>query len=397
MLQGPTIFKQTVEGTRAGFDSLVNLVQTEAAMMQRNRLAASERASEMAQYAAKTQMDIQKQIAIEQAKAQVEAVAPLSNSAVQNQRFQRENQLNNILTNNAEMFRGMGIARIQSEWDPNTQTFFDYYVKQVDEGQFAKVYVDQSRLSELNNIFTEATTVRNQLESIVQAGLDPIQHTVGDATYYGAADINKILTRLDSENPEIVVKALEEYKNNRNRIPSLDLVKQSTKSQSEAERKETNEFLASVGKMNALFTNNTMLGAFDTVPALNRSFLENESIGTISAEIKNRIRTLTMKYGGDANKLSKEPEKYMIYISLSEFDKTLDNILNNYSGLTGSRPGKNNELYWNYTWSPGQNSADVLIHRSQRNQSTETVSVAPKNTTLDATQNALNLTLAVTR
>ena len=395
MLQSPTIFKQTVDSTRRGFDTTIALIQGEAAMMQKNRMAATERAAEMAQYAAKAQMDIQKEVAVEQAKARVEAVAPLSNAAVQNQRFQRENQLNSLLTTNAEMFRGMGINRIQSEWDPNTQTFFDYYAKPVAEGEFEKVYVDQSRISQLSNIFTEATTVRDELESIVQAGLDPIQLTVGDATYYGSADINKILTDIDSNDPRLVEKALEDYKANRSRIPDVELVRQTARPQNDAERRETNDFVSAVGRLGTLW-NETLRRGFGSVPTLSDS-VTGKPVGQISLEIKNRIRTLTAEYGGDATKLAKDPEKYQIFMALSEFDKTLDTILNNYSGINGSRAGNNNELYLNPSWKPGSAPADVLVHSSQRGQSTGSIPGARRNNTLDATQAALNVTNSYAR
>jgi hypothetical protein len=390
MLGSPTIFKQTVESTRGGFDAIIGLIQGEAAMMQRNRMAASERAAEMAQYAAKAQMDIQKEVAVAQAKDAVAATAPLSNAAVQNQRFQRENQLNNLLSSNADMFRGMGINRIQSEWDPNTQTFFDYYAKPIGEGQFEKVYVDQSRISQLSNIFTEATTVRNELQSVVQAGLSPIQLTVGDATYYGASDINKILEGLDSNDPLIVGQALEEYKANRTKIPSLELVQQAARPQSEAERKETNEFVSAVGRMGTLW-NDTLRTGFDSVPTLNDGVVATLSVGQLSSEIKNRIRTLTAKYAGDATQLAKDPAKYQIYIALAEFDKTLDTVINNYTGLDGSRPGNNNDLFLNPTWKPGDAPADVLVHRSQKGQTTGTIPGARRDNTLSATQTSVGL------
>ena len=155
MLGSPTIFKQTVDSTRRGFDTTIALIQGEAAMMQQNRMAAVQRATELAQYAAKAQMDIQKEVAVEQAKAQVEATAPLTSSQVFQAQQTRNQQINNILAPNAERFVRLGISRIESEFDPRTQTFSDYYVKQ--EGDtFVKKYVDAGYLSTMANSFSKA-------------------------------------------------------------------------------------------------------------------------------------------------------------------------------------------------------------------------------------------------
>jgi hypothetical protein len=355
MLQSPTIFKQTVEGSKAGFDSLVSLVQTEANTFKQNRLLAAQQAQKAAEMGAKFQYDV----AMEQTKAQIQASAPPSRSAIFQQEMQHSTKLNEMLAENPNAATRLGVRRFDSRWveGPNgTGTMITYIMgadgvpKPVDVNQYQSTF----------KLYTDAEKALETINTVSSAGLP----NAGFEGFMGRAELEPLIRDLSSNDLPTLGRALMEYEAISGRIPSVAFVQSQTRPATDTEIRFAGEVSAARGAVPNLY-NQAMpyLSATNgALPALTPQDIQNRPIGYIVQQVTSRLNLL--KQQGD--KVQKDEDLAAEFLALNQLSEKLNDLVSKYPAVRNNRGGDPNKLYLNPRWNTSD-PADIFITETQRN------------------------------
>jgi len=368
MLQGPTIFKQTVEGTRAGFDSLVNLVQTEAAMFKQNRMLAMQQA----QKAAELKMKFEYDVAMEQTKAQIQASAPPSRSAIFQQEMQHSAEMNKMLASNPTVANRLGIQRFESRWvtDENGVGTMLTYIPGADaDGKFEAKVIDPNIFRGHFKIFSDAEEALQTINNVTSAGY--VNNMLPG--YTSSSDLSVLAEALRNTDAKEVALALEQYR--RTNIPSVDFVKQNVRSATASEQEVARKVLSA---QNRVVTGYNLAGQFlskpvGATPALNPQDFVDTPVGQIMQNIQARLNVFA---GLGENKIKTDEKLRLEYNALKQLQEDLDELLNNYVAVSGSRGGGYNQLYFNDKWN-GSDPADIFVNSTQRSALSQPMSTPP--------------------
>jgi len=354
MLQSPTIFKQTVEGSKAGFDSLVSLVQTEANTFKQNRLLAAQQAQKAAEMGAKFQYDV----AMEQTKAQIQASAPPSRAAIFQQEMQHSTKLNEMLAANPNAATRLGVRRFDSRWveGPNgTGTMITYIMgadgvpKPVDVNQYQSAF----------KLYSDAEEALKTINAVSSAGLP----NAGFDGFLGRAELEPIIRDLSNPNMTIVGRALMEYEAISGRIPSVANVQSQTRPATDTEIRFAGEVSAARGAVPNLYSLAMpyLSASRGALPMLTPQDIENRPIGYLVQQVTSRLNLL--KQQGD--KVQKDQELAAEFLALNQLSEKLNELVSKYPAVRNSRGGDPNKLYLNPKWN-GSDPADIFVTETQR-------------------------------
>jgi len=355
MLQSPTIFKQTVEGSKVGFDSLVSLVQTEANTFKQNRLLAAQQAQKAAEMGAKFQYDV----AMEQTKAQIQASAPPSRSAIFQQEMQHSTKLNEMLAENPDAATRLQVRRFDSRWveGPNgTGTMVTYIMgadgvpKPVDVNQYQSAF----------KLYSEAEEALKTINTVSSAGLP----NAGFEGFMGRAELQPLIEGLSSNDLPTLGRALMEYKAVSGRIPSVANVQSQTRPATDTEVRFAGEVSAARGAVPNLYSIAMpyLSASRGALPMLTPQDIENRPIGYIVQQVNSRLNLL--KQQGD--KVQKDEDLAAEFLALNQLSEKLNDLVSKYPAVRNNRGGDPNKLYLNPRWNTSD-PADIFITETQRN------------------------------
>jgi hypothetical protein len=356
MLQSPTIFKQTVEGSKAGFDSLVSLVQTEANTFKQNRLLAAQQAQKAAEMGAKFQYDV----AMEQTKAQIQASAPPSATTVWLQERRHEEEYNKLLRDNPNAAERLGVSNFNSRWieGPNgTGTMLLYTMV---PGQEPKPYTNPTEITETIKLYSEAEEAIKTMQTLQSAGLA----TTNIPGYLGSPEINILINGLKQNEPDKVRDALEQYRLSSGRLPALNMVQDAVKAPTQAQ----SEAVAKV-----ISTRGSFRSAFDgAMPYLSAPKPGYQTLGYQDLHTKPvaEIQTIVnLRYNDLVSRVTEKPADATLraeLLSVKNLKESIDTLLENYPLVPGFRPADYNELYINEDWNK-TDASDIFVTPTQRN------------------------------
>jgi hypothetical protein len=353
MLQSPTIFKQTVEGSKAGFDSLVSLVQIEANTFKQNRLLAAQQAQKAAEMGAKFQYDV----AMEQTKAQIQASAPPSRAAIFQQEMQHSTKLNEMLAANPNAATRLQVRRFDSRWmeGPNgTGTMVTYIMG--DDGVPKPVDVNQYQSA--FKLYSEAEDALQTINTVSSAGLP----NAGFDGFMGRSELQPLIAGLSSNDLPTLGLALMEYKAVSGRIPSVDLVKTQVKQPTDAEVRIAGEVTAARGNVAVLYNQAMPYLSLTNgaLPGLTVQSLETESIANIMQQVNTRLNLLKKPDGKVDSDAAQE------FLALNQLNEKLNELVDKYGMVRNNRGGDFYDLYLNPQWKNGSDPAEIFVTKNQR-------------------------------
>lgn len=360
MLGSPTIFKQTVESTRGGFDAIIGLIQGEAAMMQRNRLLASEQAQKAAEMNAKFLYDVK----MEQAKAEIQASAPPSRSAIFQQEIQHSNKLNEMLAENPNAATRLGVRRFDSRWveGPNgTGTMITYIAEPGPDGTIIPKPVDVNQYQSAFKLYSDAEKALETINTVSSAGLP----YAGFEGFVGKSALEPLVRDLSSNDLPTLGLALMEYNRISGSIPSVDRVKSiQTKAETETEMRFAGEVSAARGVVAPLYNQampylSLTKGA---LPVLTSQDLTDRPIGYIMQQVNSRLNLL--KQQGES-KIQKDPNLAAEFLALNQLNEKLNELTTKYPAVRHSRGADFYKLYLNPNWN-GSDASDIFVTEIQR-------------------------------
>ena len=382
MLQSPTIFKQTADATRQGFQSLVDLVQTEANTFKQNRMLAIQQAQKAAQMAQKFQYDV----ALEQEKVKAQASAPPSRTTILNKELERSTRINQFFASNPEGASRLGMSQIQSRLDPNTGMFVDYMLGKNADGQDVPVVVEMEQMQTMVKMFNDAEAALNTINGLQSAGLP----AVGFDQFAGSSDLVTIVENLRSADPRAVALGLDTFKRVSGRLPTVEVIKERIRPPSEGQRKEQTEFVSARGQVPQLF-NSAQPYLTQSPGGLNPILpqdLTGKPVGYLLGELNKRLNTI--KASGE-KAMDNNSGLRAEYLALDQLYTQIKTLVDKYPSVSNYKGSDYNDLYFNDKWTSGSDPADVFITTTQRNALSPTGQITPgTNRIYQATSNFVN-------
>lgn len=368
MLGNPSMFTQITERTRGGFDSLLNLINQEAALFQQNRELAKRQSATLQLEQAKAEIDLRKGIALETTKAEIAAHKPLSRESAIRLEVENQNTLMKDLLENDYLKMRFGFDQIVSkltDGPQGTPMFVNYGVfldPETGERKFAPI--DTDNLRRRASVFRMAEKAENEISSVVRAGLGPVNIVVNNQEYAGSIELENVLSKLRSNDFKTVVEGVDDYERLRPRVPNTELVRSGGQNISESQRQEISKFQLSRGDFVSAYESAApfLQQSFENSPALGPEAFANMSIAMISQKLQDRLTAYLLKYDGKEGKLL-ENKDAEAYLAVKRYNDALRGVMSTYPSLPGARRLSFSELYLNPQGNPSD-PTDMFVPQS---------------------------------